>query len=93
MLHHDVPLIAEWKTISSKQDIFMNDAFLKANKQQIHYNHSIVQEVFKYNKDIKGKLAPQKSCHFGIIHIHMHDVIIPIHLYDGLMKNEKYSYF
>ncbi len=63
----NVPLIAEWQTITRNRKALVNDANLKNNQWCINYDYYIGQHVLKYDNTIKGKLAVKTSGPFEIV--------------------------
>ncbi len=53
----NVPLIADWQTITRNRETLVNDALLKNNQRRINYDYYIGQRVLKYDNTIKGKLT------------------------------------
>ncbi len=71
----NVPLIADWQTITCNQEAVVNDALLKNNQRRINYDHYVGRQVLKYDNTIKGKLAVKTSGPFEIVQVHVNGMI------------------
>ncbi len=71
----NVPLIAEWTSITCNQEALMNDAVLKSNQGHISYYYCVSQQVLKYNNTIKGRLTVKTSGPFDIVQVHNNGVV------------------
>ncbi len=71
----NVPLIAEWQTITRNRKALVNDANLKNNQWCINYDYYIGQHVLKYDNTIKGKLDVKTSVPFEIVHVHINGTV------------------
>ncbi len=81
----NVPLIADWQTITRNREALVNDALLKNNQRRINYDHYIGQQVLKYDNTIKGKLTVKTSGPFEIVRIHVNGTVT-IQLWAGVTK-------
>ncbi len=52
----NVPLIAEWQTISPNREALVNKALIKSNQDRINYDYSVGQCVLKYDYTVKENL-------------------------------------
>ncbi len=71
----NVPLIADWQTITHNREALVNDALLKNNQQRINYDNYIGQQVLKYDNTIKGKLTVKTSSPFEIVRVHVNSTV------------------
>ncbi len=71
----NVPIIAEWQTISDNREDLVNNALIKTNQCCINYDYFVGQHVLKYDHTIKGKLAIKASGPFTIACVHVNDTI------------------
>ncbi len=71
----NVPLIADWQTITCNGEAFVNDVLLKNNQRCINYDYYTGQQVLKYDNTIKGKLAIKTSSHFEIVRVHVNGMV------------------
>ncbi len=71
----NVPLIADWQTISCNGETLVNDALLKNNQRRINYDYYIGQQVLKYDNTINGKLTIKTSGPFEIVCVHVNGTV------------------
>ena len=71
----NVPLIADWQTITRNREALVNDALLKNNQRRINYDYYIGQQVLKYDNTIKGKLAVKTSGPFEIVCVDVNGMV------------------
>ena len=71
----NVPLIADWQTITRNREALVNDALLKNNQRRINYDYYIGQQVLKYDNTIKGKLTVKTSGPFEIVRVHVNGTV------------------
>ena len=71
----NVPLIADWQTITRNREALVNDALLKNNQRHINYDYYIGQQVLKYDNTIKGKLTVKTSGPFEIVRVHVNGTV------------------
>ncbi len=65
----NVPVIADWQTITRNREALVNDA------QRINYDYYIGQQVLKYDNTIKGKLTVKTSGPFEIVRVHVNGTV------------------
>ncbi len=71
----NIPLIAEWQTITRNKEALVNDVLLKNNQQCINYDYYIGQCVLKYDNTIKEKLAIKTYGPFEIVCVHINGMV------------------
>ncbi len=81
----NVPLIADWQTITHNRETLINNMLLKNNQWRINYDYYIGQQVLKYDNTIKGKLAIKTSGPFEIVRVHVNGTAT-IQLWVGVTK-------
>ncbi len=71
----NIPLIANWQTITHNREALVNDALLKNNQRCINYDYYIGQQVLKYDNTIKGNLSVKTSGLFEIVCVHVNGTV------------------
>ncbi len=81
----NVPLIADFQTITCNREVLVNDALLKSNQQYINKDYFVGQSVLKYDNTFKGKLTAKTSNPFEIVPDHVNGTIT-IQLWVGVTE-------